>query len=114
MTLGAGLWIYFHPALHAPARAAVPWLIGLLLFVKALLAISILRGLTRSRLIRRPAAALLLGGWSAVVLGLCLLACLLVPGQAIAWTTLVPSIALLVPFSRLAAAPLALAWNRHR
>jgi hypothetical protein len=112
--IGGGFWIYFHPQWQPLALATGPWLIGLLLVLKALLAVAILWRLDRLRVIRRQAAAALAGLWCLVVLGLCVLACLLVPAERVSIGSILPGIALLVPFSRLAGAPLALAWNRHR
>jgi hypothetical protein len=37
-----------------------------------------------------------------------------VPAAIVSWTSLLAALVLLVPFSRLAIAPLALDWNRHR
>jgi hypothetical protein len=112
--IGAGLWIYFHPGLHAAAWAAVPWLIGVLVALKLCIAVSIVRGLDRCQLMGRPAIAAILAAWGLTAIAFSALALWLVPaGQASAWS-LVSSVLLVVPFSRLAAAPLALEWNRHR
>jgi hypothetical protein len=112
--IGAGLWIYFHPRLHAAAWAAVPWLIGLLVATKLCIAVIIVRGLDRWQLMGRPAIAAILSAWGLTAIGFSALALWLVPaGQASAWS-LISSVVLVVPFSRLAAAPLALEWNRHR
>ena len=91
-----------------------PWLIGFLLVVKVLVAITVLYRLDRLRVVRRSAAAAMLGLWCLVALGLFVLACSLLPAGRVSITDLLAGIVLLVPFSRLAGAPLALAWNRHR
>ena len=52
--------------------------------------------------------------WLAVVAALCGLAFYLLPGAYAVPTNVVPGVALFVPFARLAGAPLALEWNRHR
>jgi hypothetical protein len=52
--------------------------------------------------------------WCLVVGGLLLAAWWLLPAGLVPLTTISAAIILLVPFSRLAGAPLALHWNRHR
>jgi hypothetical protein len=111
---GAGLWIYFHPEYHAMALAAVPWLIRSLLAGKLLVAAIVVWSLARSRLAGHTAIVLLLCGWCAMVIGFCALALWIVPAGQVSAANLVSGLALFVPFSRLAGAPLALEWNRHR
>ena len=110
----SGLWIGFHPELHQPALAAVPWLIGLLVVLKLAVAGFVVRGLIQSRLTGKGGAALMVAAWLAVVGSLCAVALLLLPPAYAAPQNIIPGIALFIPFSRLAGAPLALAWNRHR
>jgi hypothetical protein len=76
-----GIWIYFHPELHAAALAAVPWLIGLVLVIKVTAGAFVLRGLIRSRLAGPYGAAVLVAAWAAVVAGLCALAFCLLPAS---------------------------------
>ena len=56
----------------------------------------------------------MIGVWSLVVAGLCLAVYCVVPSEHLALPQTAAGIALTIPFSRLAGAPLALAWNRHR
>jgi hypothetical protein len=112
--IGIGLWIGFHPELQQPALAAVPWLMGLLLIMKLAAASFVVRGLIQSRLTRPAGAALMFAMWLAVVGALCALALVLLPSAYATPKNIIPGIALFIPFSRLAGAPLALEWNRHR
>jgi uncharacterized membrane protein YjjP (DUF1212 family) len=48
------------------------------------------------------------------MVSLCAIALALLPPQIARATAIMPGIALLIPFARLAGAPLALQWNRHR
>jgi len=112
--IGLGIWIYFHPDVHGVAVAAVPWLVGLALMMKFAAAAVVMRGLVRSGLTGPAGASLMAATWLAVVAALCGLALYLLPGEHAAPTKVVPGIALFVPFARLAGAPLALEWNRHR
>ncbi|HZN36638.1 MAG TPA: hypothetical protein VFB80_22565 [Pirellulaceae bacterium] len=112
--IGIGLWVGFHPELHQPALAAVPWLIGLLLVMKLAAAGLVVRGLVQSRLTGPAGAALMVAMWLAAVGSLCALALFLLPPEYAAPKNVIPGIALFSPFSRLAGAPLALEWNRHR
>jgi hypothetical protein len=85
-----------------------------LLLIKAVVAALVLRGLVLSRLIGLAAAALMVGTWLATVAALCGLALYLLPGEYAKPLNVIAGIALYVPFSQLAGAPLALEWNRHR
>jgi hypothetical protein len=79
--------------------------------VKLIAAGCVLRAARRRGLLSRRAMATTLGAWSAGVGCLLLLTCWLLP---LGVRPLAVSAVLLVPLVRLAAAPLALAWNRHR
>jgi hypothetical protein len=111
---GVGVYVHLHPEVHGLAWAAVPWLIGLLLAAKLALATIIVRSLDRSRLVDRSGIARMIGIWMLVVAALCLIAFTFLPTALASPSNIVPGIALFTPFSRLAGAPLALAWNRHR
>jgi hypothetical protein len=56
----------------------------------------------------------MIAGWGLIVTAICLLIVWLVPGSRLPVRDLIAGVVLLVPFSRLAGAPLALDWNRHR
>jgi hypothetical protein len=114
VTIGIGLWIGFHPELYSAALAAVPWLIGVLLLLKLTAAVFVLRGVLRARLIGPAGAALLVAAWLAVVASLSGLMLFLLPAPLAEPKQIVAGIMLFIPFARLAGAPLALEWNRHR
>jgi hypothetical protein len=110
----AGVWIYLHEALHVYVQAAAPWVMRAMLVIKALTAVAVLAGLLRTKLLRTVDAAAIVSVWCLVAGGLWLTAWWLLPTGAAPLPTLAAGIALLVPFSRLVGAPLALSWNRHR
>jgi hypothetical protein len=112
--MAMGFWIYLHPAWYPSVQAAVPWLLAGLLLVKLILAAIVLAALAHSRLVAGSSLAAMVGMWSLVVAGLCLVVCCFVPSEHLALGTAAAAIALNIPFSRLAGAPLALASNRHR
>jgi hypothetical protein len=112
--IGAGLWVGFHPELHQPTLAAVPWLLGLVLLVKLAAAGFVVRGLIHSHLTTPAGAAMMAAIWLVVVGSLCGLAMLLLPPEYATPKSIIPGIALFIPFCRIAGAPLALDWNRHR
>jgi hypothetical protein len=61
-----------------------------------------------------PTAGAFVAVWCVVVCCLLGLANWLLPAPALSLAQLAPGLVLFVPFSRLAGAPLALDWNRHR
>jgi hypothetical protein len=111
---GFGFWVFFHPDYQPAARAAVPWLMGLAALLKLLVAGTVLRALDRSQLLSRKSILMMFGMWCLVVLGLSSIALWRLPLDGVSAASIVTGIVLLIPFSRLAGAPLAVAWNRHR
>jgi hypothetical protein len=114
MGTGFGFWVFFHPDYQPAARAAVPWLMGLAALLKLLVAGTVLRALDRSQLLTRKSILMMFGMWCLVVLGLSSIALWRLPLDGVSAASIVTGIVLLIPFSRLAGAPLAVAWNRHR
>jgi hypothetical protein len=110
----AGILVSQHPETWGPLRRLAWWLAPVAVALKLLLAGWALRALHR----RRLAAPRALVGWLAawVVLIAALLGALawLVPPGLVSLPALALAAALLVPLARLALAPLALEWNRHR
>lgn len=107
--LGGGLWLYFYPELLPTVVALTPWLLGVALAAKAGLAAWTLSALQRRRLL--PAARLLqcLAAWCAIVAVSSGCAIWLLPRSWAAPWQLIAGCVFVVPLSRLAAAPLALA-----
>jgi hypothetical protein len=110
---GAGFWLYLHPQYYPAARAALPWLLGLMVSLKAGVGIGVLAALLRGGLASASTAAALISGWVIFVAGLCALTMWFSP-LPLPIFVLAAVVALPVPLSRLVVAPLALSWNRHR
>jgi hypothetical protein len=107
-------WIYKRPEHHETTLAVLPWLLGLLILCRLLAAAWALRQVLRQGLLAPRTVARLLATW--LLLGSVLFGVLawsvapgLVPVYYLAFAVLFA-----LPMARLAAAPLALAWNRHR
>jgi hypothetical protein len=93
---------------------ALPWLAGGTAFLKLLAAAWVGRALLRRGLVSPHALAKWLAVWALAVAGLFVLAYGAVPDDAAPVSLLASGAVLGVPLVRLSAAPLALAWNRHR
>jgi hypothetical protein len=109
-----GKWVYDHPEYHAPLLDMLPWCAGTAIGLKLLAAAWVCRTLQRRRLLGIRAIRALVGGWS--LIAICFFALLVecIPAGIVPTHLLDFGIILAVPFARLAAAPMALAWNRHR
>jgi hypothetical protein len=114
VAVGSVLTLVFLPQLRAPALDALPWLVGLLLALKIAAAALVVYGLLHWRLTTAGGAAMMVTIWLAVVLSLSALTLALLPREYAQARQVIPGIALFIPFARLAGAPLALQWNRHR
>jgi hypothetical protein len=112
--LGFGIAAAVFPQYQAVATAALPWIMGILLGVKLAAAILVLRGLESSALLSNEYIVAMIATWIFVVAALTSLTIWLIPPGAASIRDILSSIVLLVPFSRLAGAPLAVEWNRHR
>jgi hypothetical protein len=106
----AGQWFYRHREYLPDLLTYLPWLLGMLMFVKLgtaawLLRILERRGLTSGKTIQKSLVA-----WSA--------ACAVLIAISFCFINITPtivlSIVMAVPLVRVAAASLALDWNRHR
>jgi hypothetical protein len=107
-------WIIGRRDVLAGLQDAAPWILGGLVALKLAAAGWVMVRVDRARLVERRtlargAAAWLLVATSLYVLLVWVGATSRVPGHLVLLTAI-----LLVPLSRLCAAPLALAWNRHR
>lgn len=106
----AGYWVYKHPEMQPRLIAFVPWLVGIVLTMKLGAATWAFFALRKHRLLSSRAMRKWLCGW--VVAG-----AILVAGLSFVVTpTLLLAIGvfLMLPLTRIAVAPVALHWNRHR
>jgi hypothetical protein len=111
--ISLGLWFVFHSEHRELAPALVPWCFGLMLVPKGLVGIWCARQLRQRRLMSTTTIAWLAFAWFAVVTLFCGIALWLLPA-GVSIPQLICGIVLLVPFTRLVGAPLALSFNRHR
>jgi TRAP-type C4-dicarboxylate transport system permease large subunit len=103
-------WLYQRPTglttLQTVAFAAV--------VVKFVLAAWLARRLVCRRILGAPSVTLSLVAWMTVAVGAITLMSKLLPAERVPLVLAAAGIMLLMPLNRLAAAPLVLAWNRHR
>lgn len=92
----------------------LPWLLASLACVKAALACWVAIGLHRRRVLGDRGLLIAAACWFGVVVLLCGLLRWLAASPIFPFYFLAAIAVLFVPFTRLAAAPLALAWSRHR
>ena len=116
LTLGLGLGllarhVHQNPNALGPTVAVVTWSCGSLVGVKLLAAGHVLRAVRRRGLLSKGAVAAVFAAWSAGVGCLLVAADRLLPAEV---RSLGVGVVLLVPLVRPLAAPLAVAWNRHR
>ena len=108
------MWIYRHPESHGTVFIVLPPLLGLVVICRLLLAAWALCQVLRQGLLQPQTVARWLAGW---VLLASVLFCLLVwavPSDLLPTYYLAYGVLFAMPMARLAAAPLTLAWNRHR
>jgi hypothetical protein len=105
-----GRWIYQHPEVHPRLLGLVPYMVAVLLAAKIAVSAWAICRLHQLRLITLPATTKLLAGWCAVFIAILAgLSQLVSPNWLMAGC-----VSLMVPLARIAFAPLALHWNRHR
>ncbi|MCI0462629.1 MAG: hypothetical protein L0Z62_37240 [Gemmataceae bacterium] len=113
-----GTWTLLPRGEWQPDREATialfAWVGGVVVVLKLLTAGWALRALVRRGQVKGGTLARLLGAWLLVVSGLFVLLMWLLPAGVVAPYLLALVIVVLAPLARLALAPLALAWNRHR
>jgi hypothetical protein len=105
-----GHWLYHHREYIPQLQTYLPWLLGTLLLLKLALAGWMIRKLQRLGLASPEVIRNSLLTWMAVGVFLMALTACFVPVTP----TLAIGICLAVPLVRIAAAPIALRWNRHR
>ena len=103
-----------HPGFAATLWGALPWWAGGAVLLKLLAAGWALRALLRRGLVEAPTLVKLLGVWLLLAVGLFTLVCGVIPVGFVPVPLIACGVVLSLPLARLAAAPLALAWNRHR
>jgi hypothetical protein len=95
-------------------RDALPWLAGTAVAVKLLTTAWMIRALRQRGLIGKTTISWLLSIWVLIAAAFFGLAWAVIPeGFASVWS-IACGVVLMLPLTRLAATPLALAWNRHR
>ena len=108
------LWISSRGDVMGALWSAFPWIAAVLVFLKLSAASWIAVRLHDSGLLGGRALVVGAACWDAVVLALFGLVAWIVPAMIVPRYLLVLVAILGVPLARLSAAPLALAWNRHR
>jgi hypothetical protein len=109
-----GHWLAQHPDILASVLAALPSVARGAVVLKLLLAAWLARALWRRGLVAPRALVLSAVAWVVTVAVTVTLLGWVVPADAVSLPALALGVVLLLPLNRLAAAPLALAWNRHR
>jgi hypothetical protein len=107
---GVGGWVYVRPNLHPQLFAAVPWIVGALMALKLGAAVAVIAALVKLGLLQPRIIRNLFVLWLAVAASVFAGMVYFLPPS---WL-LAAGVILSTPFTRLAAAPLALHWNRHR
>ena len=107
-------WIHDNRDVQGALWEAVPWILAVLVGLKMSAAAWVATRLHRSRLLGDRALVTGAASWCVAVLALYGLFGWLVSGPLIPRYFLVLLAILAMPLARLSAAPLALAWNRHR
>jgi hypothetical protein len=108
-----GLWLFYHPERLELVPGFVPWCLAAMLIAKTAAGVWCARQLLLRRLIAARTVATFFVVWCAVAASVCGAILWLAPAGVSAGQ-LICGAALVVPFTRLAGAPLALAFNRHR
>jgi hypothetical protein len=109
-----GIWIAKHPEFHQPLLALVPWFLGLLIACRLGVAGLALRAGLRLRVLAPRTAVRWVTAWVCVAMALFGLLAYVVPAERVPVYNLAFAVLFAMPMARLTAAPLALAWNRHR
>jgi hypothetical protein len=109
-----GTWISKHPEIHGYFLAFVPWLLGLWIACRLGVAGLALRAGLRRRVLDRRTAVCCVTAWVCVAATLFGLLVYAVPPERVPAYGLAFAVLFAMPMARLTAAPLALAWNRHR
>jgi hypothetical protein len=109
-----GGWVFTHPEYHAALVELLPWLVGTAAGMKLAAAGWAVCALYRNGLVETPTLKGFLAGWLLAAVGLLAVLWWLVPTGQVSLPPLAFGVVLFLPLTRLAAAPVVLAWNRHR
>jgi hypothetical protein len=109
-----GIWISKHPEIYVHLLPLVPWLLGLLIACRLSVAGLALRAGLRRRVLAPHTALRWMTAWLCVAATLFGLLVYVVPAERVPLYNLAFVVLFAMPMVRLSAAPLALAWNRHR
>jgi hypothetical protein len=114
--IAAAAWLAYHPAWLARLMVVVPWVVGAVAALKAVVAAWAFRACLRRGLMGPPAVLGTLAASLAFAACSVTLAALLLPseGLPVARPAILLGVATFTPLARFALAPLALDWNRHR
>jgi hypothetical protein len=107
-------WLGAHPHLIPQVLDLLPRLASYALVLKGGTGAWALQTLLRQRVLSSKALVILMAGWLLFALALFVLLHWLLPTNFVAPRHLALGILLTLPLTRLALAPLALKWNRHR
>jgi hypothetical protein len=108
------IWISKHPEVHERLLTLLPWLLGLLIACRLSLAGLAFRAGLRLRVLEPRTAVRWVTAWLCVGATLFGLLVYALPAEQLPVYNLALAVLLAMPMARLTAAPLALAWNRHR
>jgi hypothetical protein len=114
IVLPSAHWISRSKPAMAALWSAIPWIAGAMVCVKTLLALRIVKRLFDKRVLSDRALVAGAACWSAAVLVLSAGMAAIFPAVIVRHYFLIFIAILQVPLVRLAAAPLALEWHRHR
>jgi hypothetical protein len=107
-------WLASRPQAWAALCEVLPWVFGTGVILKSLTAAGLYRAVRRRGLWTNRTCGIILLAWIAVAAGLAGIGCFLVPAEVLPLHLTAILAVLLVPLSRVLAAPLAADWNRHR
>jgi hypothetical protein len=109
-----GVRLKEHPEWRATFFVVASWLAGVAVVLKLAAAGWVLRVVSRRRLMPARFPIILVAAWAAAAGGLAALVCTLISAEWVPPHLLALAAVLFVPLTRVAAAPLAVEWNRHR
>ena len=112
--LFVGQWLARSPQNWQRFSDLLPWLAGMTVVLKVVLAFRVSQILVRRGVVATNIVQAALAVWILSAAGLFGLLFWLLPSDHVPASALVLALALFLPLTRLLLAPLALAWNRHR